>query len=103
MWTLISNMSEYESIISALNNKALKMISAIEKLKAEKAALQKELEQANNALKSKELDCHDLNVKYENLKLAKVIQLSGSDLHDAKIKVNRIVREIDKCISLLNR
>lgn len=96
-------MSEYESIISALNNKAEKMISVIEKLKAENSALKEELGQANKELKSKELDFHDLNVKYENLKLAKVIQLSGSDLHDAKIKVNRIVREIDKCISLLNR
>lgn len=96
-------MSEYESIISALNNKASRMISVIEKLKTENASLKKELEQANNTLKSKELDCHDLNVRYENLKLAKVIQLSGGDLHDAKIKVNRIVREIDKCISLLNR
>lgn len=96
-------MSEYESIISALNNKAEKMISVIEKLKAENSALKIEIEKVKDSLKSKELDCHDLNVKYENLKLAKVIQLSGSDLHDAKIKVNRIVREIDKCISLLNR
>jgi hypothetical protein len=79
------------------------MISVIEKLKSENASLKGELEQVNKTLKSKELDCHDLNVKYENLKLAKVIQLSGNDLHDAKIKVNRIVREIDKCISLLNR
>lgn len=96
-------MSEYENIISALNNKASKMISAIDKLKAEKADLLKEMEQLKGSLNAKELECHDLNVKYENLKLAKVIQLSGSDLHDAKIKVNRIVREIDKCISLLNR
>lgn len=79
------------------------MISAIEKLKAENVSLKAELEKLHNALKNKELDCHDLNVKYENLKLAKVIQLSGGDLHEAKIKVNRIVREIDKCISLLNR
>jgi hypothetical protein len=79
------------------------MISVIEKLKAENLSLKNELEQASNYLKNKELDCHDLHVKYENLKLAKVIQLSGGDLHDAKIKVNRIVREIDKCISLLNR
>jgi uncharacterized protein (UPF0335 family) len=96
-------MSEYESIISALNNKAEKMISVIEKLKAENSSLRNEIEGVKESLKSKELDCHDLNVRYENLKLAKVIQLSGSDLHDAKIKVNRIVREIDKCISLLNR
>jgi hypothetical protein len=96
-------MTEYESIITALNYKTTKMVSLIEKLKKENSNLKVEVEQFNNSLKEKELECHDLHVKYENLKLAKVIQLSGSDLHDAKIKVNRIVREIDKCISLLNR
>ena len=30
------------------------------------------------------------------------IDAAGSN-HDAKIKVNRIVREIDKCIALLNK
>lgn len=96
-------MTEYENIISALNTKASRMISVIEKLKAEKLELTTETEKLKEALKNRELECHDLNVRYENLKLAKVIQLSGNDLHDAKIKVNRIVREIDKCISLLNR
>jgi hypothetical protein len=37
------------------------------------------------------------------LKLAKAIALTDDTSHDAKIKVNRIVREIDKCIALLNR
>jgi len=96
-------MTDYENIISALNNKASKMISVIEKVKTENSALKLEMEQLKNSLKTKELECHDMHVKYENLKLAKVIQLSGNDLHDAKIKVNKIVREIDKCISLLNR
>lgn len=96
-------MTEYENIISALKNKASMMISVIEKVKAENSELKNEIEGLRSSLKDKELECHDMNVKYENLKLAKVIQLSGSDMHDAKIKVNKIVREIDKCISLLNR
>jgi len=41
--------------------------------------------------------------KYESLKLAKIIAPSSTDSHDAKIKLNRIVREIDRCISLLNK
>lgn len=45
----------------------------------------------------------ELEKKYESLKLAKVIAASSTDAHDAKIKLNRIVREIDKCISLLNK
>ena len=35
--------------------------------------------------------------------MAKTIAASSEDAHDAKIKINRLVREIDKCISLLDR
>lgn len=45
------------------------------------------------------------NLKQENntLKLAKAFVEDGSDTQDAKLQINRIVREIDKCIALLNR
>ena len=40
--------------------------------------------------------------KMENLKLAKVFSASDDDKQDAKQKINKIVREIDKCIAQLN-
>ena len=40
---------------------------------------------------------------WNKLKLAKTMVASSHDVHDAKLKVNRMVREIDKCIALLNR
>ena len=51
----------------------------------------------------KDKENEQLNKKYESLKLAKTIAASAGDAHDAKVKLNRIVREIDRCISLLNK
>ena len=45
----------------------------------------------------------ELTLKYNNLRLAKQLDASLDNTHDAKLKVNRIVREIDKCIALLNK
>ena len=45
----------------------------------------------------------DLEDKYNKLKISKALIASSNDVHDAKLKVNRMVREIDKCIALLNR
>ncbi len=45
----------------------------------------------------------DLEEKYNKLKISKALIVSSNDVHDAKLKVNRMVREIDKCIALLNR
>lgn len=48
-------------------------------------------------------DLSEVQIKYDNLKLAKTLELSQGDGHDAKLKINQMVREIDKCIALLNR
>ncbi|WP_159519345.1 hypothetical protein [Sunxiuqinia indica] len=40
--------------------------------------------------------------KYENLKLAKIFSASDDEKQDAKQVINKIVREIDKCIAQLN-
>lgn len=44
-----------------------------------------------------------LEQKYENLKLAKILVASDDDNKDAKNRIQKLVREIDKCIALLNK
>jgi len=65
--------------------------------------LKEEIIKLTAQIDNKEKQNEHLEKKYESLKLAKVIAASSTDAHDAKIKLNRIVREIDKCISLLNK
>ena len=65
--------------------------------------LREEILKLSAQLEAKEKENQQLEKKYESLKLARVIASSSGDSHDAKIKLNRIVREIDKCISLLNK
>ena len=45
----------------------------------------------------------ELEEKNQRLSMVKSIVASDQDSHDARIQINRIVREIDKCIALLNR
>lgn len=47
----------------------------------------------------------ELNLKqeeYKLLKIAKTIQGSDENIRETKLKINTLVREIDKCITLLN-
>ncbi len=53
-------------------------------------------------LQQKEREIEALEVKVSTLKLAKSLS-NTVDTHDAKVKVLNLVREIDKCIALLNR
>jgi uncharacterized coiled-coil DUF342 family protein len=70
----------------------------VEKLNAENRAT--ELSRQIETLKKEK---SELNEKIEQLRLATHL-LSGVDENrEAKRKINKLVREIDKCIALLNR
>ncbi len=67
-------------------NTELKKLLNIEKLKNEKVQAQYD----------------ELEVSYTNLKTATAISLNGSDVKETKLRLSKLVREVDKCIALLN-
>lgn len=94
---------DQKDIVTTLKDKIKKLLSLYHDLKAENAELKKQTEEYKIQVKNKEAELDFLKNKYNKLKLAKSLLASTEDSHDAKIKINRIVREIDKCIALLNR
>jgi len=72
-------------------------------LKLEKEELVREkmnlLEQVESLSKENEEFKH----QYDTLKLAKTFAVNTGDSQQAKNKISQIVREIDKCIALLNK
>jgi hypothetical protein len=73
------------------------------KEKEENEELKKKSIELEEKLKLDDNRLNDLEERYNKLKISKVLIATSSDVHDAKLKVNRMVREIDKCIALLNR
>ena len=66
--------------------------------------LRKKNTDLNDKLTELENKLKETEKSFENLKMAKVLStVSDHDINDTKLQVNRIVREIDKCIALLNR
>jgi len=92
-----------DEIVEQLKEKIRLLISIYEKVRNENHHLQQEKINLNNQIKTRESEFLDIKNKYETLKVAKTILADSEDVHDARIKVNKIVREIDKCIALLNR
>jgi len=92
-----------EQILILLRDRIKSVINLLEAEKDKNRLLSAE----NKGLEAKVTDLYkdkeELTVKYNNLKLAKKLDASFDNTHDAKLKVNRIVREIDKCIALLNK
>jgi hypothetical protein len=96
--------ARYDEIFSSLRQRIMSIISLYENQKSKAAEYQKKNIELQNQVIMLESKLADLEKKHENLKIAKVLSsLPGEDVHETKIQVNRIVREIDKCIALLNR
>ena len=79
------------------------VVDLYQKEKTENEQLRKKSIELEEKLKLDENRLNDLEEKYNKLKISKALIASSNDVHDAKLKVNRMVREIDKCIALLNR
>jgi hypothetical protein len=79
------------------------VVELYQREKTENEQLKKKSIELEEKLKLHENRLNDLEEKYNKLKISKALIASSNDVHDAKLKVNRMVREIDKCIALLNR
>jgi uncharacterized protein YbcC (UPF0753/DUF2309 family) len=97
-------MSESDShSFNQLKDKIKRFIDLYEKEKDKNVALIRENHELREKAKTIEQSLKDFKTKYEKLKIAKTLIASGNDLHDARLRVNKMVREIDRCIALLNR
>jgi len=94
---------ELQDEIGLLKNNILKIKDLHSNSILENNKLKEEIKKLTVEIEQKDKENKQLENKYESLKLAKIIAPSSTDSHDAKIKLNRIVREIDRCISLLNK
>jgi predicted nuclease with TOPRIM domain len=70
---------------------------------AENMQLKKKNEDLRLMVQQKQSVIDELEQKNQQLSLVKSIMAESEDAHDARIRINKIVREIDKCIALLNR
>ena len=71
-------------------------------LKTENLALAQELEELKKTIALQKNALAELKDENKLIKLAKEMSMSGSDVHDLKIKINELVKDIDRCIDLLN-
>jgi hypothetical protein len=97
-------MTERETVLlKEFKSKLDKLINLHLRLKQEKLLLIQEQSQLKEQIRLLALNNEELVRKQENLKFAKSLLGAEEDSHGAKLKINRIVREIDNCIALLNK
>jgi len=90
-------------LIVDLKNKINKLVARYKGLEAEVKLLEEEKGRLTEQLELVNKDYTNLEQRFNNLKLTKDLVTGTSEASDTKKRINQIVREIDKCIALLNR
>lgn len=95
-------MSNVLEIIDSLQTKLEKLLSKYELLQIENQQLLEKSERLAEELTKQKETVGAIEDKYESLKVANAIVGSKEDKHVTKLKINTLIREIDKCIIQLS-
>ncbi|MBA6155315.1 hypothetical protein H3Z83_02075 [Tenacibaculum sp. S7007] len=95
-------MSDPLEAIHLLEDKLKTLLSNYDFLKEENQVLLQNNAKLQVLLQEKEQELSKKQEEFKLLKIAKTIEGSSENTRETKLKINTLVREIDKCIALLN-
>ena len=93
---------EDRKLISSFEGKLRHFMFLYDELKQENADLRNLLMQKEQEILQLEQSKKELEVQYTDLKMARTLSLYDKDIKDTKQRLTSLVREVDKCIALLN-
>lgn len=88
-------------MIDALKKRIQQLISAYEQERSERIELQAKLDESEIRNEAYRKQITELERKIDNLKLADAFKAGNVDNAEAKKKIDRLIKEIDKCITLM--
>ena len=88
-------------MLETVKHKITRLIAAYEKEKSERTIAQKELEQLKAQNETYRKQIIELERQIDNLKLTEAFKGRAINSTEAKRKVDSLVKEIDRCIKLI--
>lgn len=94
---------EQEEMIRQLRYRIRLLMARYQSLKHENESLVAEKNELLTLVDKQKKEINQLEQQYTTARLAKSVLVPSEDRETAKAQINRIVREIDECIALLNK
>lgn len=95
-------MEDLETIIVGINFKVRKLLDDKRKLEKEIEGLKADKEEINKIVLEQSQVINNLKEQITTLKLGEAIK-SSSDITEVKLKINNLVRKIDKCVGMITK
>ena len=95
----MNNLFQIVNLLEVKLSKLLRQYTVLQQENKKLLQLKSELEEQ---LKQQHQQFNDLEKKHESLRVANAMVGSKEDKHVTKLKINTLIREIDKCIVQLS-
>lgn len=95
-------MDANEKILNTFSTRVRQMILRYRSVCEENAALKDEVAQRDDRIKALEEQLVQAKKDYNALMTARMIEISDTDMEVAQKRIAKLIREVNKCITLLS-
>lgn len=95
-------MSASEKTINTFATRVRQMILKFEDVKHENAELYAMVDERDAKIKELEEKLTQAKHDYDSLKMAKIMTISDSDMEATQKRIAKLIRDVNKCITLLS-
>ena len=95
-------MDSNEKVITNFETRVRQLILRFQDLKKENQELYAMVEKAEQEVKNLEAKLTQKENDYNALKMAKMMTITDGDVESAKARVQKLIREVNKCITLIS-
>ena len=95
-------MEADEKTLTLFTNRIRQMILQYQETKKENDELYGLVDERDAKIKQLENRLSQAEQDYNALKMAKMIEVTDADMESARKRLNKLIRDVNKCITLLN-
>ena len=102
MWNKSIGMTQNEKVLATFQTRIRQMILRFQELKKENSDLYAMMDESEKRIKQLEAKLEQQEHDYQSLKMARMMEITDGDLDGAKDRVAKLIREVNKCITVLS-
>lgn len=95
-------MNANEKILNTFATRVRQMLLQYEELKKENDELYTLVDRREQEIKQLQRELDQAHDDYNVLKMAKMLEVTDGDMETAQKRVSKLIRDVNKCISLLS-
>ena len=95
-------MNANEKVLNTFATRVRQMILQYEEMKKKNNDLYELVDQREKEIEKLEAQLKQARTDYNSLKMAKMIEISDSDMENAQKRISKLIRDVNKCITLIS-